>query len=86
MVLDPFVAPLGAPENFYTFYYSLASFSFILRAIWTSKMIKFKGVSIDSDPQNPKIFRLRRANKLKNPPLETNLHEIRGGFLKRGDS
>ena len=55
MFLDPLVAPLGAPENFYTFYYSLASFSFILRAIWTSKMIKFKGVSIDSDLQNPKI-------------------------------
>ena len=57
------MAPLGAPENFYTFYYSLASFSFILRAIWTSKMIKFKGVSIDSDLQNPKIFRLRRAKR-----------------------
>ena len=68
MFLDPFVAPLGAPENCYTFYYSLASSSFILRAIWTSKMIKFKGVSIDSDLPNPKIFRLRRANKLKNPP------------------
>ena len=86
MFLDPFVAPLGAPENFYTFYYSLASFSFILRAIWTSKMIKFKGVSIDSDLPNPKIFRLRRANKLKNPPLETKLHVIRGGSYNRGDS
>ena len=86
MVLDPFVAPLGAPENFYTFYYSLASFSFILRAIWTSKMIKFKGVSIDSDPQNPKIFRLRRAKRLKNPPLETKLQVIRGDSYNRGDS
>ena len=31
-----FLAPLGAPENLYTFYFPPASFPFILRAIWTS--------------------------------------------------
>ena len=34
----PFGAPLGAPENCYTFYAPLVSFSFIFRAIWTSKL------------------------------------------------
>ena len=34
----PFWAPLGAPENFYTFYSPLASFSFIFRASWISKI------------------------------------------------
>ena len=41
MVLYCFMAPLGAPENFASFCYPLASFSFSLRAIWTSKMIHF---------------------------------------------
>ena len=30
-----FGAPLGAPEQFYTFYAPLVSFSFIFRAIWS---------------------------------------------------
>ena len=44
------MAPLGAPENFAPFSYPLASFFFILRAIWTSKMIYvlFKKVHISS--------------------------------------
>ena len=36
-----FLAPLGAPEKKHAFYLSLASFSFIFRAIWTSQMIHF---------------------------------------------
>ena len=38
------LAPLGAPENFVTFCYPLVSFSFILRAIWNSEMMKLKGI------------------------------------------
>ena len=33
-----FGAPLGAPENFYTFYAPLVSFSFIFRAILVLKI------------------------------------------------
>ena len=36
-----FMAPLGAPKKISRFCYPLASFSFILRAIWTFKMIHF---------------------------------------------
>ena len=56
LFLWSFGAPLGAPEKFYTFYFPPASFPFILRAIWTSKMIKFKGFSMDPYPQNRKNF------------------------------
>ena len=37
----PFLAPLGAPENFAPFCYPPASFFFILRAIWIFKMMHF---------------------------------------------
>ena len=41
MVLYCFHGAARRPENFARFCYPLASFSFILRAIWTSKMIHF---------------------------------------------
>ena len=53
------MAPSGAAEKNTPFVYPLATFFFILRAIWTSKMIYvlFKMVH-----NIFKIFRLRRAN------------------------
>ena len=41
MVLYCFHGAARRPENFARFCYPLASFSFVLRAIWTSKMIHF---------------------------------------------
>ena len=82
------LAPLGAPENFGTFCYPLVSFSFILRAIWISEMMKLKGI-IPPKSQNfhyqGSIEKVSVLIRVKPPLLQNLALNYRGVFCYFGD-